>query len=62
MTQLAKEFLIIFTHGGIVVRNILVHDGSIVAVLDWEYAGWYPAYWDYVFALQCLDNIDWETT
>ncbi|KAI1420851.1 hypothetical protein F5Y12DRAFT_719072 [Xylaria sp. FL1777] len=33
----------------------------IVALLDWEFAGWYPEYWDYVFALRGLDNVDWET-
>ncbi|QSS63294.1 hypothetical protein I7I51_00351 [Histoplasma capsulatum] len=30
-------------------RNILVNeDGDIAAVLDWEWAGWFPEYWDVV--------------
>lgn len=59
-TQLAADYPIVFTHGDIAARNILVRDGRIVALLDWEYAGWYPDYWEYVFALRGLDNIDWE--
>ncbi|OAA68588.1 Protein kinase-like domain protein [Niveomyces insectorum RCEF 264] len=60
-TQLGSSYPIVFTHGDIAARNIMVRDGRIVALLDWEFAGWYPAYWDYVFALRGLDNIDWET-
>lgn len=57
----ATAYPVVFTHGDIAARNILVRDGRIVALLDWEYAGWFPAYWEYVFALRGLDNIDWET-
>lgn len=39
----------------------MVRNGHIVALLDWEFAGWYPEYWEYVFSLRGLDNIDWET-
>jgi len=37
----------VFTHGDIAPRNILVKDGRIVAIIDWELAGWYPEYWEY---------------
>jgi hypothetical protein len=44
---------ITFTHGNITRRNILVrvvgegtNDVSIVAILDWEQAGWRPEYWE----------------
>lgn len=39
---------IVFSHGDLNLHNILVKDGAIVALLDWEYAGWYPEHWDYV--------------
>jgi hypothetical protein len=39
----------------------MVRDGRIVAILDWGFTGWLPEYWEYVFALRGLDNIDWET-
>ncbi|KAI0435704.1 kinase-like domain-containing protein [Xylaria telfairii] len=60
-TQLSAECPIVFTHGDIAARNIIVRDGKIVALLDWEFGGWYPEYWEYVFALRGLDNMDWET-
>jgi thiamine kinase-like enzyme len=60
-TQLAAESSIVFAHGDIAARNILVRDGRIVALLHWEHAGWYPEYWEYVFTLRGMDNIDWET-
>ena len=39
---------IVLNHGDISLHNILVEDGAIVALLDWEFAGWYPEHWDYV--------------
>lgn len=60
-TQLGADYPIVFTHDDIAARNILISEGRIVALLDWEYAGWYPEYWEYVFALRGMDNIDWET-
>jgi len=39
---------VVFSHGDLSLHNIMVKDGSIVAILDWEYAGWYPEYWEYV--------------
>ena len=60
-TQLSAECPIVFTHGDIAARNIMVRDGRIVALLDWENAGWYPEYWDYVFTIRGMDHIDWET-
>ena len=43
-----------FSHGDIGPHNILVENGRISAVLDWELAGWYPEYWDYVKMIQYL--------
>ncbi|KAF1730833.1 hypothetical protein CRV24_008903 [Beauveria bassiana] len=59
--QLSNDCPIVFTHGDIAARNIMVRNGHIVALLDWEFAGWYPEYWEYVFSLRGLDNIEWET-
>lgn len=60
-TQLGADYHIVFTHGDIAARNIMIHDGRIVPILDWESAGWYPEYWEYVFAMRGLDNTDWDT-
>ncbi|SPO01160.1 uncharacterized protein DNG_03907 [Cephalotrichum gorgonifer] len=39
---------VVFTHADLAPRNIIVRDGKIVGLLDWEDAGWYPEYWEYV--------------
>ena len=41
---------IVLTHGDLVPRNILVRDGNVVAIVDWEMAGFYPEYWEYAKA------------
>ena len=39
-----------FTHGDLTMFNVLVHEGKISAILDWECAGWRPEYWEYTRA------------
>lgn len=39
---------VVFSHCDLAPRNIMIRDGRIVALLDWEAAGWYPEYWEYV--------------
>jgi hypothetical protein len=41
-----------FTHGNLKSSNILVRDDSIVGIVDWEAAGWFPSYWEYTTACQ----------
>lgn len=41
---------IVFTHNDFAMRNIMVKDGRISGVIDWEGAGWFPAHWEYVKA------------
>jgi aminoglycoside phosphotransferase len=38
---------IVFTHSDLNMRNILVKDGRISRIVDWENAGWYLEYWEY---------------
>lgn len=40
----------VFTHGDLNPFNILLRDGKIVAIIDWEFSGWYPHYWEYTSA------------
>ncbi|KAL9025696.1 MAG: hypothetical protein Q9196_005525 [Gyalolechia fulgens] len=46
---------IVFTHNDLAPRNILVRDGNVVAILDWEFSGFYPEYWEYIKALYWPD-------
>jgi aminoglycoside phosphotransferase (APT) family kinase protein len=39
---------IVMTHGDLSRRNIIVDkDGRLAGIVDWEHAGWYPAYWEF---------------
>ncbi|EPE31771.1 Protein kinase-like (PK-like) [Glarea lozoyensis ATCC 20868] len=36
-----------FTHADMSPENIIVRDGKITAIIDWEFSGWFPEYWEY---------------
>lgn len=42
---------IVFTHGDLTPRNVMVEDGRVTALIDWETSGWFPAHWEYRKAL-----------
>ncbi|KAL2373282.1 phosphotransferase enzyme family protein [Blastomyces dermatitidis ER-3] len=47
--NLTDNHAIHFAHGNLSPRNIMVNKcGRITAILDWEWAGWFPQYWDVV--------------
>jgi aminoglycoside phosphotransferase (APT) family kinase protein len=48
-----------FTHGDLQRKNIIVgtEDGSIT-IIDWEFAGWYPSYWEYARAIFACGHFD----
>ena len=56
----SKAHKMVFTHGDISQYNILVMpDGHVSAILDWELAGWYPEYWEYSMAWRFAPRGDW---
>lgn len=42
-----RHYRTTFSHSDIAPRNIIIKDGRIAAIVDWESAGWYPEYWEY---------------
>ncbi|KAL4922709.1 kinase-like domain-containing protein [Aspergillus aurantiobrunneus] len=40
----------VFTHGDLDPFNVLIRDGKVVGIIDWEFSGWYPHYWEYTTA------------
>lgn len=60
MRSLKSDHGIVFSHGDFAPRNIMVKDDRVVGLLDWEYAGWYPEYWDFVKSFNASDHrISW---
>lgn len=37
----------VFTHADLNPSNIMVDGTRVVAIIDWEFSGWYPYYWEY---------------
>ncbi|EFQ97358.1 hypothetical protein MGYG_00397 [Nannizzia gypsea CBS 118893] len=51
----------VFTHADIAPRNIMIDEqNNITGILDWEYAGWYPDYWEYAQILRPAFWGDWS--
>ncbi|KAI1329957.1 kinase-like domain-containing protein [Xylariaceae sp. FL0255] len=49
---------IVLTHNDFAPRNILVQGSKVVAILDWELAGYYTDHWEYCKALR---QPDWQS-
>ncbi|KAI5856910.1 kinase-like domain-containing protein [Tricharina praecox] len=37
-----------YTHGDLGFGNIIVRNGHVVGILDWEWSGYFPCWWEYV--------------
>ncbi|KIW25874.1 uncharacterized protein PV07_09010 [Cladophialophora immunda] len=54
-----RKYRTCFSHADICPRNLIVRNRKIVAVIDWQFAGWYPEYWEYTKAHYAYCNADW---
>ncbi|KAH9926398.1 kinase-like domain-containing protein [Fomitopsis serialis] len=52
----SKPHRIVLTHGDLHPNNILIHNGRLSGVIDWECAGWFPEYWEYADAVEKRPN------
>ncbi|PGH01828.1 hypothetical protein GX51_05008 [Blastomyces parvus] len=50
-TLFEKKYDVCFTHSDLHMTNIIVRDGRLYGLIDWENAGFKPEYWEYVRAL-----------
>lgn len=59
--RLRSDHCIVFTHGDLTQHNIIVKDNKITGLVDWEYAGCHPEYWEYIkFFDRHTRNRDWK--
>ena len=58
--RLRSNHRIVLSHCDLTPRNILVQDGKIKGLVDWEDSGWYPEYWEYVKFFQRTADKDWK--
>lgn len=63
---LREDHRIVMTHGDLHTRNILVDNSSnlkITGIVDWDTAGGYPEYWEYIKAVSTPyigEENDWD--
>ncbi|KMP00997.1 hypothetical protein CIRG_01137 [Coccidioides immitis RMSCC 2394] len=46
----SRSYRVFFTHADLNPANVLVHSGRLSGFVDWEFAGWYPEYWEFTKA------------
>ncbi|KAB8225469.1 kinase-like protein [Aspergillus novoparasiticus] len=46
-----NKYQIVFTHGDLRLANIMVDNGNVTGIVDWEFGDWYPEYWEISKAL-----------
>lgn len=51
-SQMRTDHDIVLTHGDLVGMNIIVRDGRIASIVDWERAGFYPEYYELIKLLR----------
>lgn len=58
--RLRTDHRIVFSNCDLAPGNIIVQDGKIHGLVDWEDSGWYPEYWEYVKFFQRPADKDWK--
>jgi aminoglycoside phosphotransferase (APT) family kinase protein len=54
----SRSYRVLFAHADLNPGNVLVHNGRLSGFVDWEFAGWYPEYWEYSKA--CYLAYGWQ--
>lgn len=54
----AQEHPVVFTHADLFPSNILVDAGRLSGIVDWQFAGFYPAYWEYTKAMRSVRHAE----
>lgn len=61
LDMLPRSECSVFTHADIAPRNVMVDEqNNITGILDWEWAGWYPEYWEYAQIMRPAFWGDWS--
>lgn len=42
-----RTYRTLFAHADVCARNIILDHADTPVILDWEFAGWWPEYWEY---------------
>jgi aminoglycoside phosphotransferase (APT) family kinase protein len=56
---------VVFSHSDLAPRNILINNGKVSGIVDWEQSGWWPYWWEYAKAfysvqLDTSGQVEWR--
>ncbi|KAL3468144.1 kinase-like domain-containing protein [Aspergillus heterothallicus] len=46
-----------FSHADLCPSNIITSQGRLAGIVDWESAGFYPEYWEYIRGIEATNNL-----
>lgn len=55
-----QNYPIVLSHGDLGPGNVIVKDGKITGIIDWETFGWYPDFWELVALLRQAFVRNWD--
>lgn len=59
--RLSTDHQIVFTHADLAQHNIIMQDKKLAAIIDWQFSGWYPEWWEYIkFFERFAVGKDWK--
>ncbi|MCJ1340953.1 hypothetical protein MMC09_006249 [Bachmanniomyces sp. S44760] len=50
----------VLTHGDLNTGNIMICDGHVSGIIDWDTAGYYPDWWESVVAFANIEEGEWQ--
>jgi aminoglycoside phosphotransferase len=51
----------VLTHCDLNIGNIMVHDGHVSGIIDWEHAGYLPDWWEHACACNWIQEPLWQS-
>lgn len=60
LPQFPRSDVSVFTHADLTPRNIVVDQGRITGIIDWEDSGLIPNYWEYANIMRPSKDQDWK--
>lgn len=50
----------VLTHGDLNIGNIMIHDGHVSGIIDWEHSGYFPDWWEHACGLIWIEEPAWQ--
>ncbi|KAF9466195.1 kinase-like domain-containing protein [Collybia nuda] len=55
--KFTENYRLVFTHQDLALRNLMLDKKAQLWIIDWELAGWYPAYFEYACVASMVPTV-----